>query len=205
MGNSTASQIEPITIALLGIFAAAALVAIAVAVARHFVRKGEDASAPSGLGSRISHVVGYIFAGGLIAAGGVSVSNLAKGSGGEDAIRNAASQTGSDGKNPFAPTESSGLEPIAGKRSKEGEAVSRLVDHMKAEADRQRKTQMKQEALSKIKGAASNTQGMDVVPIEDDETARAMLSAGDYLRYTSGVRFVAVTSARGERFIRAVD
>ena len=94
MGNSTAAQIEPITFALIGIFAAVALVAVAVAAARHFLRKGEDASAPSGFLSRASHVVGYIFAGGLIAAGGASISKLAKGTGGEKQIQDAASKTG---------------------------------------------------------------------------------------------------------------
>lgn len=204
MGNSTATQIEPIAIALLGVFAAAALVAIVIAAARWFVRKGGDAASPSGLGSRIAHVVGYIFAGGLIVAGGASISSLAKGAGGEGAIQDAATQTGT-ATNPFAPTESTGLEPIAGKRSQEGEAISKLVDRMRAEADMQRRDQMKREALQKIKGSTSAAKGLDIVPIEDDETARSMLSAGDYLRYTSGVRFVAVTASDGSRFILPVD
>lgn len=205
MGNATAEQIAPIAGILLGIFAAAALVAIAVAAARHFLRKGEDAAAPSGIGSRVSHVIGYIFAGGLIAGAGASIATLGKDAGGEDAIQSAASQTGRPSKNPFAPTGSTGLEPIAGKRSEEAEAASRAIKRIQAEADRDRKKQEKQALLKKLKGATSAADGIDVEPIEDDETARKLLSPSDYLKYASGIRFVAITASDGSCLIRPVD
>lgn len=206
MGNATASQIEPITAALLGTFAAAALVAIAVAAARHFMRKGEDASAPSGFAGRVSHVIGYIFVGGLIAAGGASLASVAKGTGGESSIQGAAGMTGATGKNPFAPTESSGLEPIAGDRSELGNKADAVVKKIQAQADKERKKAEKQKALESVKGVAAKAAGTtSVIPIADDETAKRMLSASDYLRYKSGVRFEAVQSQDGSTLIHAVN
>ncbi|WP_276666804.1 hypothetical protein [Senegalimassilia anaerobia] len=206
MGNETASQIEPITAALLGIFAAAALVAIAVAAARHFMRKGEDASAPGGFAGRASHVIGYIFAGGLIAAGGASLANLAKGTGGESSIQGAAGMTGAAGKNPFAPTQSNGLEAIAGDRSELGNKADMVVKKIQAQADKERKKAEKQKVLESIKGVAAQAAGaMSVTPITDDETAKQVLSASDYLRYKSGVRFEAVQAQDGSTLIHAVN
>ena len=206
MGTSTASQIEPITAALLGIFAAAALVAIAVAAARHFMRKGEDASTPSGFAGRISHVIGYIFAGGLIAAGGASLANLAKGTGGESSIQGASGMTDAAGKNPFAPTESSGLEPIAGERSEIANKADAALKKIQAQADKERKKAEKQKVLESIKGVAAKAAGAtSVTPIADDETAKRMLSASDYLRYKSGVRFEAVQAQDGSTLIHALN
>lgn len=206
MGTSTASQIEPITAALLGIFAAAALVATAVAAARHFMRKGEDASAPSGFAGRVSHVIGYIFAGGLIAAGGTSLAHLAKGTGGEASMQGAASAAGASGKNPFAPTQSSGLEPIAGERSELGNAADALVKRIQAQADKERAKAEKRKALESVKGVAAKAGGTaSVIPITDDEAAMRMLSPSDYLRYKSGVRFEAVRAQDGSTLILAVN
>ncbi len=205
MGNSTAAQIEPITYALVGIFAAAALVAIAVAAARHFLRKGEDASAPSGFASRASHVVGYILAGGLIAAGGASISRLAKETGGEAAIQDAASMTGS-GANPFAPTKSTGLEPIQGERSDLGKAADRAMKLIQKEVARASKEEARGKIAQAIKGVAATADGsVSVIPIQDDETARRLLSASDYLRYKSGVKFQAVKASDGSQLIRAIS
>ncbi len=205
MGNSTAAQIEPITFALIGIFAAAALVAVAVAAARHFLRKGEDASAPSGFLSRASHVVGYIFAGGLIAAGGASISKLAKGTGGEKQIQDAASKTGS-GANPFAPTKSTGLEPIQGERSDLGKAADKAMKLIQKEAARASKEEARGKMAQAIKGVAATANGsVGVVPIQDDEIARKLLSATDYLRYKSGVKFQAVKASDGSQLIRAIS
>lgn len=205
MGTATAGQIEPITYALLGLFAAAALVAIAVAAARHFLRKGEDASAPSGLAGRAAHVAGYIFAGALIAAGGASLAKGAKDAGGESVIQGAASAVGSENGNPFAPTESAGLEPIAGTRSELGQAVEGLVERIKAEAARGNAGEAKGGALGSVKGVAAKAEGSaSVTAIKDDETAMRLLSPSDYLKYKSGVRFEAVEAADGSRIIYAV-
>lgn len=127
MGNATASQIEPITAALIGILAAAALVAVAIATARHFLRKGEDASAPSGFYGRAAHIIGYIFAAALIAGAGASIATYVSSTGADASLQSAASRTGS-GTNPFAPTESSGLEPLQGKRSELGNFADAIVD-----------------------------------------------------------------------------
>lgn len=205
MGTSTASQIEPITYALIGIFAAAALVAVAVAAARHFLRKGEDATAPSGFLNRASHVVGYIFAGGLIAAGGASISALAKNAGGEKALQNAASKTGTS-VNPFAPTKSTGLEPIQGQRSDVGKAADAAMKRIQKEAARTSKEEARGKVAEAIKGVAATANGsIGVIPIQDDATARRLLSASDYLRYLNGVKFQAVQASDGSRLIRAVS
>lgn len=127
MGNATASQIQPLTALLIGVFAAAALVAVAIAAARHFLRKGEDASAPSGFYGRAAHIIGYIFAAALIAGAGASIAAYVTSTGADYSLRNAAAKTGTDA-NPFAPTESSGLEPLQGKRSELGEFADAVVD-----------------------------------------------------------------------------
>lgn len=205
MGTSTASQIQPITFALIGLFAAAALVAVAVAATRHFLRKGEDASAPSGFMGRASHVIGYIFAGGLIAAGGASISNLVKGTGGEKALQDAASKTGTS-TNPFAPTKSTGLEPIQGERSDLGKAADKAVKLIQKEAAKASKEEARGKIAEAIKGVAATADGsIGIVPIEDDETARRLLSASDYLRYKNGVKFEAVNASDGSRLIRAIS
>lgn len=205
MGSSTASQIEPITLALIGLFAAAALVAIVVAAARHFLRKGEDASAPSGFMNRASHVVGYIFAGGLIAAGGASISQMAKGAGGERALQDAASKTGTSA-NPFVPTKSTGLEPIQGTRSDLGKAADKALKLIQKEASRASKEEARGKIAEAIKGIAATANGsVSVTPITDDDTARRLLSASDYLRYMSGVKFQAVRASDGSQLIRAIS
>ncbi len=127
MGNATASQIEPITAALIGLFAAAALVAVTIAAARHFLRKGEDVSAPSGFYGRTAHIIGYIFAAALIAGAGASIAAYVSSTGADASLQNAASKTGSD-INPFAPTESRGLEPLQGRRSELGALADAAVD-----------------------------------------------------------------------------
>lgn len=127
MGSSTASQIQPVTATLLGLLAASALVALVIAVARHFLRKGEDASAPSGIYGRTAHIVGYIFAAALIAGAGASIAAYVSSTGADASLKSAASKTGTDA-NPFAPTESKGLEPLQGRRSQLGEVADLIVD-----------------------------------------------------------------------------
>lgn len=205
MGTSTISQIEPVTLALIGLFSAAALVSVAVAAARHFLRKGEDASAPSGLAGRVSHVIGYIFAAALIASTGASIATLAKDAGGESDIQSAASRTGS-ATNPFAPTQSSGLEPIQGERSELGKKVEGALELLKEEAVESFGQAGGNGVSGGIKGKAVETEGaVSIRPIEDDDTARKLLSSSDYLRYKSGIKFNAVESPDGTSAIRAVS
>ncbi len=202
MGNATASQIEPLAAGLLGIFAAAALLAVAIAAARHFLRKGEDASAPSGAANRIAHVAGYVFAAALIAAGGTSLAGLAKGAGGEAGIQQAGSLVGSSSRNPFAPTESSGLEPIAGERSELGKVASVVVEHYDELVAAGKREEARRELLEGIE--ASAPEGAEAVAIDDDAVAKRLLSGPDYIRYRSGVRFEAARAEDGSLAIRAV-